>query len=164
MSILSQISQKIEDQQWDHVRFLRNLLLILGIVILFFYTWILILNLNEVIDPNYFVNTLRDMIRGHLIGIIAGLVGGFLILMPYYYRKQWDLHIVVPNSLFIHLLAAAVIFLFNSLTSIFSPLFESAILMGYLVGGLIAILAYAGEVKKEHQNRSVDENKEENKN
>lgn len=151
MSFFSKFSQKIEKQDWDHVKFIRTLLLIMGISVLFFYLWVLILNLNEIITPVFFVTSINLMLKGHVLGIIGGIIVGFFILLPYYYQKQWDLHNVIPNVLFFHLIIAIIVLLMNLLIIKLSQLFETAFLVGYLIGGMIAILAYAGEVKKEHQ-------------
>lgn len=154
MSFLSRFSKKIERQNWDHVPFLRNLMVVLVLVLLIFYVWILSLANSGLIEQEQFNRLLRQMLYGQIIGLLIGIIISFLCLLPYYLRKEWDLHIVVPNGLFFHMVISVIIFFVFTIFNFFEVMVESSGLLGYLIGGLIPILAYSGEVKKERQEPS----------
>lgn len=85
-----------------------------------------------------------------MIGVAIGIIIGFCQLLPFYVRKEWDLHVVIPKSLLVHLftivISLVILLLFEkNLIKIIS------INIGISLGGLLAIIAYMGEVEKEHK-------------
>jgi len=115
------------------------------------------MELNGIIAHAYFIHAFQQLVSSQLLGTGLGLVLGFLIILPSYLKSNWDLHIVIPRSLFIILLMAIFIQLLNLLTSWYSEFQESGFLVGFLFGSLLALLAFAGEVQREHQEEPVEE-------
>ncbi len=116
------------------------------------YSWLFYLSYAELADPELIQLIIVDMGFGLLYGGIAALVISFLILLPKYINKEWDLHIIVPYALIRHLIVLFILII----TLIFLPwtvYLKNGIGIGYNIGGFLAIMAYAGEVKKEHSDK-----------
>jgi hypothetical protein len=129
------------------------------------YSWLFYLSYVQLADPELIQLIIVEMGFGLLYGGIAALILSFLILLPKYIKKEWDLHIIVPYALIRHLIILFIIII----TLIFLPwtiYFKNGIGIGYNIGGFVAIIAYAGEVKREHsgemaKKHSVEVNTEE---
>ncbi|MHA2101193.1 MAG: hypothetical protein ACW99A_21210, partial [Candidatus Kariarchaeaceae archaeon] len=93
-------------------------------------------------------------------GGIIGLIIAFFELLPKYIRKQWDLHIVVPYFLMLHLSLSIFVNIAQFMVSRYDNLFKIGFGIGFVIGGLIAIIAYIGEVKIEHTKKEEQENPE----
>ncbi|MCE7733628.1 MAG: hypothetical protein GPJ54_02040, partial [Candidatus Heimdallarchaeota archaeon] len=81
---------------------------------------------------------------------ISGIIIGFLELLRNYIKKNWDLHQVVPLFLMMHLSAALLLMIVTYIIEI-DPIKSSSLILGFILGGLIAIIAYAGEIEREHK-------------
>lgn len=151
MSFLRRINKKIEEQEWDHLRYLQLITLVLVLFVLFLYLWLLLLARS--FDDEYYTEFLRTSVRDLSLGLLAGIISGIIVaffeLIGKYRSKEWDLHIVVPYFLKLHL-SLALLILVLILFLDFSGFLEQGALIGFNIGGLIGIVAYAGEVKKEH--------------
>lgn len=146
--------QWITKKNWDHLKFLRYLLLITSLVFLLFVAWILILTINDILSPEFLRESLLDLGKGFLLGGVLGLVLGFLLLLRWYLSQEWDLHKVVPQFLF-YLLIISVGSLGLSLIINSPPILETGFIIGEIMGGMLAIVAYAGEVEKEHKDNMI---------
>jgi hypothetical protein len=129
--------------------FLRNLLLVLVAALFMMYLLLLSFLLNGVVAQDVFTELLQLLLRGQLIGLIIGVIINFGALLPMYRKKEWDLHIVVPQALFYIVIEGIILVIV--LFFVQSPaLFETALISGFLIGSLVPVLAYSGEVRKEH--------------
>ena len=125
--------------------------------ILFFFSWIFILSYNGLVSQEYLETSVTSISRGILWGGITGIVVAFLILLPKYIKKEWDLHIVVPYFLTIHL-ALSVIYIIGGLVILNQELlYKYGLGFGFVMGGLIGIIAYMGEVHIEHRKKEDEE-------
>ncbi|MHA2248887.1 MAG: hypothetical protein ACXAD7_00930 [Candidatus Kariarchaeaceae archaeon] len=149
MDSLNSFDKWISSKQWDYQRFLQLITLTLVINLLIFFIWILSLSYSGLIEEEVFRETLKELGIGLLLGTIAGLIIGFLEVINKYLRKEWDLHRVVPYFLVLHLISLVCVILILYFTSI-PAIQKNGIGIGYAIGGLMVILAYTGEVKKEH--------------
>ncbi len=143
MQILSKYNKIIESRNWDHLKFLQSLLITLLVFLLILYLWILVLISKDTLPIT--VSFISDFSKYLAFSIIGGIIYGFIILLPMYIKKIWDLHKITPIYL-IFLLIATIIIVFLQFTIIM----QSGIIIGGVIGGLITIIAYAGEIKKEH--------------
>ena len=151
MIFLKRFSSKIEEQEWDHLRYLQLITLVLVLFVLLMYLWLLLMarSFTDTYLPEFLRVSVRDLSLGLLIGIISGIVAAFMELIKKYVSKEWDLHVVVPYFLKVHLLLSLILLLVSFLTDL--PAFiEQGFIIGFNIGGLIGIVAYAGEVKREH--------------
>ncbi len=151
----TRFSKNIEDKNWDHLKYLQRLTMALVLIIMLVYVWILITSFNGIFEIEIAQQTLRTLTLSLIIGIITGLLIAFLELAKYYFNKEWDLHVVLPNFLFFHLLLTFIVMV----TSYFvneDTTWNAGLVYGFVLGGLIAMVAYAGEIKIEH---SEDESK-----
>lgn len=152
MKAVELLNKWIIKQNWNHLRFLQLLTFVIIINLLVFFIWIILMANSGIIDNEIMEETLFDLSSGLLYGSIGGLIMGFLELLPKYISKQWDLHLVVPYFLLVHLVTL-IFTLFILIFFPFTSIQKNGIAIGYAIGGLITIIAYIGEVKKEHQNK-----------
>ena len=121
--------------------------------ILFFFSWIFILAYNGLVPDEYLEESVTSISRGILWGSITGVLAAFFILLPKYIKKEWDLHVVVPYFLTIHLVLS-IIYIIGSLFILDKEvLFKYGLGFGFVIGGLIGIIAYMGEVHIEHKDK-----------
>ena len=128
--------------------------------ILFFFLWIFLIAYNGLVPQNYLEDSIYQISKGILWGGIAGLVIAFFELLPKYIRKKWDLHEVVPYFLFLHLTFSIIVNIGQFFVSRYEELLKVGFGLGFVLGGLIGIIAYIGEVKIEHTKKDEDENPE----
>ena len=161
LSRLNRFDKYIESKNWDHLKFLQQLTFALVIIVFMLYSWLFYLSYMELADPELIQLIIVDMGFGLLYGGIAALVVSFLFLLPKYIKKEWDLHIIVPYALIRHLIILFVIII----VLIFLPwtiYIKNGIGIGYNIGGFLAIIAYAGEVKREHSRKMNKEDPDSN--
>lgn len=151
MNFIDDFNSFISSKNWDHMKFLQILLFTILFIILLFFTWILILTYNGIVQQDFLKSSLKETGYGILFGIITGIVISVIYLLNYYLKKQWDLHVIVPNFLRIFMIEIIILYI---LSFIFfknlNLLTKNSFIIGFVVGGLISIIAYAAEVKKEH--------------
>ncbi len=128
--------------------------------IFFFFAWIFILSYNGLVSQEYLESSISSISRGILWGGITGVILAFFILLPKYIKKEWDLHIVVPYFLTIHLILSILFIVGSMILLDRETLFKYGLGFGFVIGGLIGIIAYMGEVHIEHKKKEVDENVE----
>ncbi|MHA2275445.1 MAG: hypothetical protein ACXAC2_06750 [Candidatus Kariarchaeaceae archaeon] len=128
--------------------------------IAFFFAWIFILAYNNLVPQDYLEDSVYKIGEGMIWGGIIGLIIAFFELLPKYIRKQWDLHIVVPYFLMLHLSLSIFVNIAQFMVSRYDNLFKIGFGIGFVIGGLIAIIAYIGEVKIEHTKKEEQENPE----
>ncbi|MFV2015319.1 MAG: hypothetical protein ACC656_07825 [Candidatus Heimdallarchaeota archaeon] len=126
--------------------------------ILFFFLWIFLLAYNDLVPQSYLEDSIYKISRGILWGGIAGLIIAFFELLPKYIRKDWDLHEVVPYFLFVHLSLSIAVNIGQFFISRYDGLLKIGFGLGFVLGGLIGIIAYIGEVKLEHTQKVEDDN------
>ena len=80
--------------------------------------------------------------------------------MPRYIRKDWDLHEVVPYFFFVHLSLSIGVNIGQFFISGYDDLIKIGFGLGFVLGGLLGIIAYIGEIKLEHTKKDDDENPE----
>ena len=152
MNRLSSFNKWIERKNLDHLRYLQSLLLMILILMLMMYLWLLAMLLGKNFDPLIIQNTIKDMLWGNGVGAIIGIGIGLVILLPKYIQAEWDLHVIVPYFLYSFLIALVVI---QILSFVIFPnvgtIRKIATSIGIIIGGFISIIAYAGEIKREHQ-------------
>lgn len=150
--MFQKFSDYIQSKNIAHDRFLiiMTLLMIFGVLLEIFmlFLWYM----NGIISQVYFQSILLDSTRGMALGILAGLVASGIILLFYYRKEEWDLHIVIPNYLLVFLISLVLLMLIVAIGMIdfYFTIFFPALLYGYGIGGLLSGIAYASEVKKEH--------------
>lgn len=106
-------------------------------------------SVNGYFAMEFTIQVLRELTIAIISGIAGGILVGFLLLVRYYFTKQWDLHIVVPNYLLYQSILASLLVIVIKFLSL--GIFQkTGIGIGFILGGLIAIVAYAGEIKIEH--------------
>lgn len=159
-SILQKFNNYITRQNWDHLKFIQMLTLAVIFNILFFFLWIFLIAYNGLVPQNYLEDSIYQISRGILWGGIVGLIVAFLELLPKYIRKEWDLHEVVPYFLFFHLTLAIIVNIGQFYISRYDGLVKIGFGLGFVLGGLIGIIAYIGEVKIEHTKKDEEENPE----
>ncbi|MCY3410315.1 MAG: hypothetical protein INQ03_01650 [Candidatus Heimdallarchaeota archaeon] len=149
------LNNRIEKKNWDHLDFLKRMTVVLLLIIFMFYAWILIGSINGLFEQEFVQLALKDISLSLFIGIAAGIIIGFIELIWYYIHKNWDLHVVVPNYLMMHLITTMVGVVILYMLSP-AQLMASSGSIGFILGGMIAIIAYAGEIKREHSSPDED--------
>jgi len=155
MSIWTRFSKNVSSKNWDHLRFLQLMTLALLLNLLMVIALMLVFTQNNTFSEEYGANSLRDILSGTISGLIVGITLQFFILLRPYIQKNWDLHEVVPYSLFFSAFLGALIILGFTFTEKFSQLREIGISIGFFLGTLLTTIAYVGEVKKEHPQDEV---------
>ncbi|MDH5402465.1 MAG: hypothetical protein OEY49_08240 [Candidatus Heimdallarchaeota archaeon] len=150
MKIIKDYSNWIQQKGIDHVTFLKNISLALSLIILIFYSWSFYLVYAGIISQEFFIVTISKLSYFMFIGLINGLAINFILEFPHYFGKEWDLHHVIPLFLIEHLTLSVFIFILFIYNKV-DPIQSNSFTIGFLLGGLLTILAYAGEVKREHQ-------------
>jgi hypothetical protein len=128
--------------------------------IVFFFAWIFILAYNDLVSQDYLENSIYEISKGILWGGIIGILIAFIELLPKYIKKEWDLHEVVPYFFIFHLSLSIIVNIAQFFVSRYEELFKIGFGIGFVLGGMIAIIAYIGEVKLEHTNKEKEENPE----
>lgn len=125
--------------------------------IFFFFAWIFILSYNGLVSQEYLETSITSISKGILWGGITGIIVAFFVLLPKYIKKEWDLHIVVPYFLMIHL-TLSIIYIVGSMVFLDrETLYKYGLGFGFVIGGLIGIIAYMGEVHIEHKEKEITE-------
>lgn len=150
MGIWSNFSWKIEKRNWDHISFLQLLTFVLILNLLIAIAMFYLFGTTANFDDAYVQNSIYEILYGTVTGLIAGLIIQFCILLYPYLKKNWDLHFVIPYSLFFNVLITVFLQVFFNFTNQITKIREIGIIIGFLIGGLLATIAYAGEVKEEH--------------
>lgn len=150
VKLLDSFNTRIEGKNWDHLKYLQRLTMTLVLIILLIYLWILISTTQGFFDTEFVQITLKNVTYFLIIGVISGIIVGFLELIRNYIKKNWDLHQVVPVFLMMHLFAALVFMIVTYIIEM-DPIKSSSLILGFILGGLISIVAYAGEIEREHK-------------
>lgn len=158
--IFQKFNTYITRQSWDHLKFIQMLTLVIIGNILFLFLWIYLLAYNNLVPQNYLEDSIYQISKGILWGGIAGLIIAFFELLPRYIRKDWDLHEVVPYFFFIHLSLSIGVNIAQFFVSGYDDLAKIGFGLGFVLGGLLGIIAYIGEIKLEHTKKDDDENPE----
>jgi len=156
--IFQKFNNYITRQSWDHLKFIQMLTLVIIGNILFFFLWIFLLAYNNLVPQNYLEDSIFQISKGILWGGIAGLIVAFFELLPKYIRKDWDLHEVVPYFFLVHLSLSILVNIGQFFVSGYGDLLKIGFGLGFVLGGLLGIIAYIGEIKIEHSKKEDDEN------
>ena len=154
VKLLDSFNTRIEGKNLDHLKYLQRLTMTLVLIILLIYLWILISTTQVFFDTEFVQITLKNVTYFLIIGVISGIIVGFLELIRNYLKKNWDLHQVVPVFLMMHLFASLVFIIVTYVIEM-DPIKSSSLILGFILGGLISIVAYAGEIEREHKNEII---------
>ncbi len=154
MGILNSFDKWVSKHNWDYLKFLQIITLTIIVNVLLFIVWMMLLVNSGFIDFEVFQDSMILIGKALLFGAILGLLIGFFELLPKYLQKQWDLHIVTPYFLVFHLISLFIVTIILIALDR-STLQINGVIIGYVLGGLLAIIAYMGEVRREHQDEVI---------
>lgn len=143
---MQSIDRFFEKNSIEYHRFFKVILLLhFGIVL---FSYLLVYSIQSS-SRNDLLRLFQSMTLSLFLGILYGLVAGFLLLLRSYRKKFWDIHQIAPP----YLIRFAFVTIVTTLVSLIlfpngyqSPFFN----LGMIFGGIFAIAAYDTEIRKEH--------------
>lgn len=150
---MNSILRWIDLQEWEFDAFLIRITLLMLLGIVFYSFLIFYLALSGLLAQVFLEAYLRELGIALSIGLLIGVLLAFVLLLPKYIKKEWDLHNVVPAFLLQWTIAVVVYSLIAAVLSYSGKISLTSFLTsgyGFGLGGFFAVLAYVAEIKKEH--------------